>query len=183
MQIAEEGEAVFNVHLKLEGTGLVKVSVGLVLGRTVRAGTDASHREGTDGVGAANIELLYVRHLFGITVCMFGADEETRHKPVLCAGFETARIDYLSLSFHELGKRCAEELFLAFLSGCLPYSPEDVAGFCHGEGKVESVNLLSLKELRQIIGIGHLRYKLAHETECYGRICLHDGIENGCGVL
>ena len=114
---------------------------------------------------------------------MFRPDQEARHYPVVTPSYKTAAVDYLGLSLDELRKRCAEELLLSFLTEKTPQAGKYIAGLCYCQFHINAVDALTLEELRQIVGIGHLRNELALEAQRYGRIGGHDAVEFRSGVL
>ena len=114
VQVAPDGESVFEVGFEFKGTRLVEVAVYFVLGRQLAAGAERAYGEGAYAVGSADVELFAVRHLFGVAVGVLGTHEHTAYQPVV--GAEAMVVDHLGTSLDKLGEAAAEDAFLAVLS-------------------------------------------------------------------
>ena len=94
-----DGEAVFDVELEFECSGLVKISVDEIFGHLIAARADASDGECADGVGSSDIELFGVGDCFGVAIGVCGADRHAADEPVVAV--EASVVDELCLAFEK----------------------------------------------------------------------------------
>lgn len=123
VQGTEDGEAQLGVSLELECARAVEILLGRAFRGAVAAGADAAHRECTDAVGSAYIELLGVRNFGGVAVGMRCSGRHAADEPYVSGGDASAPHE-LHLSLDKLGERCAEQPFLSLAAACAVYCPE-----------------------------------------------------------
>ena len=181
VELADEGEAVFEVGLEAEVTHLVEVTVAGVLG-VVAAGAYGAYAEGADGVGSTYGEEVVVGGCGGVPV---GIDRATvKAEDEVGLGVEEAEtLDKLSGETQVLGEGYAEEVLAGLLEG-LPADgvgqAGEVAGFLQGEGEAAVVAYLAL--------VGHGDGVLSGGNELVaqrgveGLVAGDDGVELGGGV-
>ena len=81
--------------------------------RTERTGTDGAHGKGTDTVGTAHIELVYIGGCRAVAITVDDAAKQARGQMHVFSKLES----FVSLSreFHILGKGIAKQLFVLFI--------------------------------------------------------------------
>ena len=175
-ELPEEPEAVFDVGLQFEIARLVEVSVAVVAGRAVAAGAQRTHREGPDAVGAADVELLAVRHHLRVAVGVAHADEQARCQPVVAAADAVVELQFAHF-LGELRESVAEEVLgLAFAEG--PQNArEEIARRSDAVLPIETAIARGAVALVEGVGVADRRHELVAEAHGDGRVLVHRLIE------